>query len=103
MIGHDFITCHHTSQVQELIQGGSIGNVVSFSYLVNAPIPKDWIESEEPGWYADLPKLDMEVSLITQYTSLISWIVYEKEGKRVFRPTGNLVHKSIKVDDYVLL
>lgn len=88
-------------KVVEIVDSGSIGEIVNFYFSVHSPIPGGWITTREPGWYADPVKsgggafLDHAVS---EFDGLR--FAVKKEAKKVGGMRGNLIYKNLKVEDY---
>ena len=88
-------------KVVDIASDGAIGEIVSFDFSLNRPIPTGWITTKEPGWYADPEKSGGGVFLdlgVSQFDGLR--LILKKEATKAAGTVGNLVYRNMKVEDY---
>ncbi len=101
MIGNEFRTLPVYRKVSEMLTEGVIDEIAQFDYSINAPLPRDWMSTPEPGWYGQPEKVGYGgfFDFSVQQFDLLRFL-FRKEGIGITGITRNLVHKDLAVEDY---
>jgi predicted dehydrogenase len=86
---------------KEWAESGRIGQLVAGACDFHAGLPRDWPDSNQPGWFADPTRvpggawLDHAIYFVQVFRTFFGAEVAEAEGK-----IGNLKYHNLGVEDY---
>jgi predicted dehydrogenase len=96
---HLFYVSYQT--FKEWIDAGRIGKLVAASSSFHASLPRDWMDSSSPGWFADPTRVPggAWIDHAVFYLQLFrKW--FDTEIIRVESTTANLKYADLAVEDY---